>query len=170
MKNKKYINRFISFNFSDRKLPVSGFLLDYTDEWTLLKYNPVDYVIEGYILLRNKNIKGYLRGADEKWKEDVLKLKGIQPCKEEHIPLDGIETILHHLSNTFGVFALYTKSKHVCYIGRLKSIDKKVLVMDLLNVKGKWDGEEQFKLNDIKVIEFDTDYINTLKLVLASRQ
>lgn len=48
---------------------------------------------------------------------------------------------------------------------KLKSIDEKSLVIDDLTTKGKWDGQMTFKTKDIRVIEFDTDYINSLKLL-----
>ena len=40
--------------------------------------------------------------------------------------------------------------------------------MDNLNPKGKWVGQMKFKVGDIRTIEFDTDYINSLKLVSTS--
>jgi len=40
-----------------------------------------------------------------------------------------------------------------------------LLTIDDFTTKGKWSGQEDFKVNDIRVIEFDTDYINSLKLV-----
>jgi hypothetical protein len=33
--------------------------------------------------------------------------------------------------------------------------------------EGEFDGEMSFKLDKIRVIEFDTDYINSLKLLVA---
>ena len=75
MTSKKYIGQFISIKYSDRINPISGFVIDYNDDWTLLKFNPVDYVIDGYIILRHKNIEGFQRNANEKFKEKVIMLK-----------------------------------------------------------------------------------------------
>ena len=55
-------------------------------------------------------------------------------------------------------------------MGRLKSIDNKELVMDDLNPKGKWEGQMKFRGGDIRVIEFDTDYINSIKLVSTTKK
>ncbi len=41
--------------------------------------------------------------------------------------------------------------------------------MDDLNPKGKWEGQMKFRNGDIRVIEFDTDYINSLKLVSTKK-
>jgi hypothetical protein len=50
-------------------------------------------------------------------------------------------------------------------LGRLTSIDEKELVIENLDPKGKFTGERTFKVKDIRSVEFDTDYINSLKLV-----
>ena len=41
--------------------------------------------------------------------------------------------------------------------------------MDNLNPKGKWEGQMKFRIGDIRTIEFDTDYINSLKLVSTNK-
>lgn len=135
-----------------------------------MEYNPVDYVIDGYTILRHKNIEGFRRDSHEKWREKVINLKGLKPTNKEIIPLTDLETILKYLTENFGVFQVYTKSEAACYLGRLKSIDKKELIMDNLNPKGKWDGQIKFRTIDIRVIEFDTDYINSLKLVSTTEK
>lgn len=134
-----------------------------------MKNNPVDYIIDGFIVFRHKNIEYLRRGADEKWIEKVINLKGLQPTHKDSIPLTDLETILKYLTDNFGVFQVYTKSETACYLGRLKSIDNKQLVMDKLNPKGKWSGQIKFRTGDIRVIEFDTDYINSLKLVSTTK-
>ncbi len=169
MKKKKHIGQLISIKFTDRKTPISGLVLDYNNDWTLMKYNPVDYQIDGYIIFRHKNIKGFRRDQEEKWIEKVIKLKGLQLNESDVIPIANLETILNYLTENFGVFQVYTKSEAACYLGRLKSINEKELIMYNLNAKGKWEGLLKFTIEEIRVIEFDTDYINSLKLVLESK-
>jgi hypothetical protein len=168
VKKKKHIGQLVSVQFKDRKTPIYGYVVDYNDDWTLMKYNPVDYIIDGYVIFRHKNIESVNRGTDEKWREKVINLKGLQPTDKDIVPLTDLETILKYLTDNFGVFQVYTKSEKACYLGRLKSIDHKELVLDTLNTKGKWDGQMKFRTRDIRVIEFDTDYINSLKLVSIS--
>ena len=165
MKKKKHIGQLVSVKFTDRKTPIYGYVVDYNDDWTLMKHNSGDYIIDGYIIFRHKNIEGFRRDTDEKWREKVINLKGLQTTDKEIIPLTDLETILKYLTDNFGVFQVETKSETACYLGRLKFIDKKELVIDYLNPKGKWDGQMKFRTSDIRVIEFDTDYINSLKLV-----
>lgn len=162
---KKHVGELILIKFTDRKTPICGVVVDYNDDWTLMKFNPVDYVIDGYVLFKHKNIEGFSKDAEEKFRDKVIKLKGGKVGKEDLIPLSDLASILTHLAKKFDVFKLETKSEKVCYLGRLKSLDRKELVIEYLDPEGKWEGQMKFRLNDIRVIEFDTDYINSLMLV-----
>lgn len=44
MKNKKHIRQLVSVKFTDRKTPIDGYVVNYNDDWTLMKYNPDDYI------------------------------------------------------------------------------------------------------------------------------
>ena len=170
VKIKKYIGQIVSFKLKDRKELISGYIIDYNDDWTLLKFNPVDYIIDGYVILRNNNIKAFCREEDEKWREKVINLKGLKPNNNDLIPLTNLENILTYLTDKFGIFQVYKKSGNACYLGRLKSIESEKLVMDDIDTKGKWTGKLKLKTIDISVIEFDTDYINSLKLILKTKK
>jgi len=161
---KKYIGRLIKLKFKDID-PINGILLDYNDDWILIKSNPVDYILDGYFVIRNKNLKSIEYGVNEKWTEKIIKLKRIGTPVKARISLESFDKIIRTLTKKYGVFTIYKKENSVCWLGRLKSIDKSFLVIDDLNPKGKWDGQMEFKINDIRIIEYDTDYINSLKLV-----
>jgi hypothetical protein len=94
MTNKKYIGQLVSIRYSDRPTPTFGFVIDYSDDWILLKYNPVDYIVDGYIILRNKNIEGIRRDANEKFREKVIILKKQHLPVLSDFPLTDLETIL----------------------------------------------------------------------------
>jgi hypothetical protein len=48
----KYL-RLITIRFDDKR-NFSGFLIDWTEDWILIKNNPVDFIIDGYTILKNK--------------------------------------------------------------------------------------------------------------------
>lgn len=169
MKKKKYIGQLLSIRFTDRKEVISGIVIDYNDDWMLMKNNRVDYVIDGFVIIRQKNIKEFVRDAEVKWHEKVIKLKGISSDETEIIPLHDLKTILEYLNANAGLFLIFTKSESACYVGRFNSLDSRELTIDSFDTKGKWDGQMSFRPGDIRVIEFDTDYLLSLKLVLSAR-
>ncbi|MEP6583778.1 MAG: hypothetical protein ABJA90_05915 [Ginsengibacter sp.] len=167
---KKYIGQLVSIKYIDRPTPIFGFVIDYNDEWTLLKHNPVDYVVDGYIILRHKNVEGFLRGSGEKFREKVIMLKKQQLPHFSDFPLTDLDTILSSLTKRYGLFQFELKTEKVCYLGKLKSLTQSKLIIDYLNPKGLWTKQMQFRPDDVRTIEFDTDYINSLKLISKSKK
>ncbi|MCW7471887.1 hypothetical protein ND863_20185, partial [Leptospira kanakyensis] len=67
MKEQKFINNVISFKVKNRKKSILGYLIQYNQDWTLLRHIPVDYVLDGFILIPNSNILEFQRNSDVKW-------------------------------------------------------------------------------------------------------
>ena len=99
---------------------------------------------------------------------NLLKKENIADFK--NFPLDSLYGILSHLTKKYGVFDFELKSEKSCYLGKLKSIKGKELTIYYLNPKGLWTKQMYFRINDIRTIEFDTDYINSLKLVSENKK
>ena len=171
-KKKKYIGQVVSFNvaYVSTEEIYMGYVVDYNDDWTLLKYNPVDFVRDGYIILRNKDVKSYKRDGIEKFHQKVLDLKGHAVTSEDKIPIDNIEIILNYLTDNFGAFQFNLRSDDYCYLGRVRTIINNTLTIDFLDNEGKWSEKRDYKLGNIRTIQFDTDYINSLLLVANSNK
>ncbi|MCV9929997.1 hypothetical protein OIU83_20220 [Flavobacterium sp. LS1R49] len=165
-----YLRQLISIEFEDRKEIFTGFLIDYTDDWILIKNNPVDFIIDGYVILKNKNIQSITRDSDNVFTESVIRLKGLKTNSDEIIPLRDLSSILTFITNKYEIFQIAKKSEKSVYLGKLIKLDDEELVIDFLETRGKFGGELSINPNKIRVIEFDTDYINSLKLLVNERK
>ncbi|WP_348825060.1 hypothetical protein [Flavobacterium aestuarii] len=163
---EKYLRQLISIEFEDKKDIFSGFLIDWTEDWILLKNNPVDFIIDGYTILKNKNVKSIIQDKDHEFTEKVIKLKGLKTSAEEIIPLKDLPSIIFFLADRYEIFQIATKSDKAVYLGKLIELNDEELIIDFMGTEGDFEGEMSFKLHKIRVIEFDTDYINSLKLVV----
>lgn len=169
-KSKKIIGRYFSFKVRDWEKPIKGFLIDYSEEWILILNNPEDYIIDGYILLSFK----YYDSLDTKYSlkqlltEKILRLKDF-PTKALPIPLDNLDSILSAITKKYKVFAFHRRAEYKFRVGKLKSIDKKQLVIHALDPDAEWIGPNKFRVSDIRTIEFDTDYLNSLMLVAKKK-
>lgn len=163
---EKYLRQLISIEFDDKKEIFTGFLIDWTEDWILLKNNPVDFIIDGYTILKNKNVKSIIQDKDHEFTERVIKLKGLKTSAEEIIPLKDLSSIINFLADKYEIFQIAKKSDKAVYLGKLMEINEEELVIDFLGLEGEFEGEMSFKLNKIRAIEFDTDYINSLKLIV----
>lgn len=161
----EYLSRLITIEFSDRKETESGFLIDFSVDWILLKSNPIDFIVDGYTIIRNKNIKAIKQEESELFTEKVLRLKKLEPKENEKIPLENIIEIFKYINDRFGIFQFYKKSSKAIYPGRLAEIDIDIITIDWIDTKGNWAEERSFKLDKIRIIEFENDYLKSLKLV-----
>jgi hypothetical protein len=94
-----------------------------------------------------------------------LKLKKQDLIDKSPIIIDNIETILKDITQKFRLFLFYLKSEKICYVGNVYEINNKILTINNLDTRGKWLKKRDFRINDIRVIQFDCDYVNSLKLV-----
>lgn len=169
MMKRKYIGQLVSVKFTDKESAVEGIVIDYSDDWLLMKESCFDYDIDGYAIVRLKKIASMDRGSREKWREKVILLKGHGPRKKYLVPLTDLGAILTFLSKKYEVFMFDTKSERSCYLGKLRSINTKELVIDYMTPKGVWAKTMTFRPGDVRIIRFENDYVNSLKLVSKSK-
>jgi len=124
---KKYLGQLLTlkFEYTDEIVEYTGYLLDFNDEWVLLKYNNVDYVVDGYIVLRNKYVSHFKRDSREKFIQKILDLKGQQPKDNEKIPIADLKTMLTHLSEKFGMFQFNMRTNKTSWLGKVKKNNRR---------------------------------------------
>ncbi len=167
---EKYLRQLISIEFQDKKELHTGFLIDYSDDWILLRNNPVDFIVDGFVILRNKNIERIHRDEDHEFTEKVIRLKGLKTNAEDIIPIRDLASIISFIDRKYGIFQIAKKSAKSAYLGKLIELNQEELTIDFLDIRGKFGGELSFNPEKIRVIEFDTDYINSLKLVAQENE
>jgi hypothetical protein len=167
---EKNLRQLISIEFEDKKEIFTGFLIDYSDDWILLRNNPVDFIVDGYILLKNKNVKSIHRDEDHEFTEKVIRLKGVKTNAEDIIPIKDLASIVTFLDKKYGIFQIAKKSSKSAYLGKLIELNKEELTIDFLDIRGEFGGELSFNPDKIRVIEFDTDYINSLQLIVRDEE
>jgi len=167
---EQYLRQLVEIEFQDKKQIFTGFLIDYSDDWILLRNNPVDYILDGFVVLRNKNIEAIHRDEEHIFTEKVIRLKGININTEDIVPIQDLNSILNFLDQKYTIFQLAKKSSKAVYLGKLISLTEDELLINFLETRGNFGGELAFNPEKIRVIEFDTDYINSLKLVVSENQ
>ncbi len=176
------IGRVLTFKHSDRRQTYTGIVLGTSDEWTLIR-REFDYAEDGYHLLRHKNLTTE-RGEKERFTEQVLACQWPKGKSVKDMPLSDLGKILAYLTERYGVFSLEERREDMCWLGRLASVDQRILAIHDLDTRGRWNspgsdvpevrrgtkGLRYFQPWAIRIIAFDTPYINALKLVESMRR
>ena len=171
--NQKDIGKLFSFKFqyTDCEEIYSGYLIDFNKDWTLIKYNSADYVVDGYIILKNKYVTAHKRDNQEKFTQKILDLKGQKPTSKEKIPLTDLKTIFKYLSSKYGLFQFDMKTSKSCWIGKVKRITDSEMKIDYLTPKATWSTTmPPYKLGNIRTIRFNHDYLHSLLLIAKKKK
>lgn len=140
---------------------VVGLWLAENEDWLLLRQIPVDYVVDGYVLLAKEHIVS--REPDKRYRkqtEQILKLKEI---KAELPPsFQFLETVemLRWVERQYGLVEFATKEESA-FFGWIYKADVVHLWVDSLTPKAKVDVRDResspYVISAIQIISFDTD-------------
>lgn len=163
---KKYKESLISLKLKSRRMPVDGIVIDYDKDWTLLKYNPVDYVLDGYILVNNKKVKGFQRSQEELFKEKIIKLKTITLMNTNASAIFNLESIVAMLVSRNDLLQIETSSESVTCVGYASLINEESILLSSVNPNGKKGSKRSIPINEIRTIQYENDYLTSLKLYI----
>ncbi|WP_108866201.1 hypothetical protein [Aquimarina aquimarini] len=149
----------------------TGLLIDENEEWILVKHIPVDYVIDGFKLYRKSAIKK----RKSKTKQDkiarVLKLKNIESTPPDTFRFANILDILKWSEEKYGLFEFQDYHAELFY-GKLNTEKENIFTIDLITPNGniKKEYEYDFLTDDIIAITFETDYFESIRLLMNDQQ
>ncbi len=162
---KKYLGKLVSIKMTKRSNSIEGLVIDYNDEWTLLKYCPIDFLIDGYCLINNSKVLGFKQAIEEKFKEKVILLKGQGVNKKDAMPIADFTTMIEAIKSKSDLIQIELKREDVTFVGGVKSTNNESLKIQSITPKGGKGKIEVFDAKDIWTIQFDNDYTNSLSLV-----
>lgn len=171
--NKNILNKVFAFTFQyiDCEDIYTGYVIDFSENWLLMKLITDDYVANGYIILNTKFIKDNKRDEQQRFTQKILDLRCEKPTQKDKIPLTDLKTIITYISDKFGLFLFDMRTHKSCWLGKVKSITGNDLKIDYLNPRAIWSTTmPPFKLGNIRTIQFNNDYINSLLLVAQKKK
>lgn len=152
-----------SFKIKDRKLEESGLLIDEGEDWYLIRYLLTDYMVDGYMLLNKKYVDKISRDENVIFTEKVLIANQKTSYKlKTTIPL-ATDTLFEYLYNKQIVFQIDNKDVNACWIGKILTLTDKSIFLTPISPIAEWEtAYYTFRKNNIRLITFDSDYINSL--------
>lgn len=131
------------------------------NDWILIE-NLIDYSIDGLGIINKKYIKSVCRAEKEILTEKILEANHRVKRDKIPIPLDT-NSMIEYLYRNKVVFQISLKDDTYVFIGMIEKILKKSFYIKRINAKGIWmDSLMLFRIDHIRSLEFDTEYINSL--------
>lgn len=164
---KPQVGNLVELKYKDSEELIEGVLLATNDNFSLLLQNTFDYETDGYIICNHQKIEYYRSTPEQDFKALVLKLKGVHEQSHPNIKMESVKQMLQDIKQGYGMcqLALYSE-EDACYVGYYQSVKGKDVVLKDVDIWGVPDDEEgYYPLNDIRTIEFGTDYLKSLQLV-----
>ncbi len=159
--------KFLTFIISARKEPFSGIILDYNDEWVLIR-RCFDYRLDGYTIFKKKGKRVETVYSDyEKVASTILKKKGYNYRKDKKIPINDLKGILDFITQNNILLQLDTKSGDAFDVLKfIKQKDNDLFIFRELTIRVKWRYTLELSPKEIDFISFDNDYLNSLRLLI----
>jgi hypothetical protein len=159
-----------SISLKDSKDTVTGLIVDLSKDWLLIKYIPVDYVVDGYMIVSKGVIKKHWRKDEEKFKELVLKAKGVTAKSNFLISKASQISPLKKLQQKKMLLQLNLGKEDICYVGKIIEIKDDSFVLEKMGTKANWLDLAFYDLESIWTIQFNNDYLKSLIAYNKSKQ
>ncbi|WP_101690185.1 hypothetical protein [Dysgonomonas massiliensis] len=156
-------NKFYSFKIKDRKQEEFGFLIEEDEEWYLIRHLFTDYMIDGYMLINKSYVSKVNRDDKAIFTENVLIAnKKTSYSLDMNIPLTT-EMLFKYIFEKQIVIQIDNKDENKCWIGKILDSTNKSIFLTPISPVGEWDtAYYTFRKKNIRLISFDSDYINSL--------
>ncbi len=164
---KRFIDKLLQFDRGKCEISryINGYLLDSSDDWSLIQAVDRDIYFNGYSVLANKTIKRYrILNDGNHMVHRALRKLGYIPKKPKGIQLNDIHSIVMSVNRIFSLLIISRElwKNDVCQIGSIAQITKKTITLATIDTEAEHDGFFRICSKDITAIEFGSHYDKAL--------
>jgi hypothetical protein len=147
---------------------VDGYVVGVSDDFVLMHILDPNLYLNGYSVLRVGDIADiHILNSAESFMDRALKLRGIEPVLQPGIDLTGLPALLESANQHYPLITLHCENldENICYIGRIRKMAEKKLVLEEINPCAQWERVRCYKFKDITRVDFGGGYESALALV-----
>lgn len=148
-----------------------GIVISENEDWILVKHIPNDYVVDGYKIYNKTFIKRRKPISEEDNLTIVLKLKNVNLNIPDNFKFSSTLDLLKWSEKKYGLFEFQDYSETELFYGKLNKILGNEFVIDMILSDGTFENEYEFNflIDKIRVITFETDYFESIRLLMNYR-
>ena len=157
------INKLMIIKVKINRYPntISGVYLYENEEFVVMLNNPVDYVIDGIYFINKNYIKNI--EIDQDIISNKILLHKASLYNTDNMNFSNFKKILQYLLNKQQLIEFYLDKQSYTLIGRIISIDNKVIKVNLVDTQSSFLKKEKISYNKIRVLAINTDYVDALE-------
>ncbi len=161
-----------SYKIKGWKEKETGVLISENEDWILVNHIPADYTLDGFKLYRKRFVKKRISKTSEKQIERVLNLKGKKTPELKEFVFNNVLETLKWSEKKYGLFEFQDKGETELFYGKINRTENDILIIDMVKSNGKVeiDYDFEFSLNKIRSITFETDYFESIRLLMADER
>jgi hypothetical protein len=158
-----FLGKYSSFKSGKGKFNLTGIVLSCNERYTLVR-NISDYQLNGFTVFKNDMVE-ICKDKYEKTTGRILEAREYSYTNDPIAPLDSLESLLSYINQHYQLLSLFTpKGDTMDVVKYLKRKNDKFLFQEL-TVDAKWRHKLDLPEKESKIIQFDTVYLNSLKLI-----
>jgi hypothetical protein len=163
MQEENDINKQMIIKVKINRYPntISGVYLYENEEFVVMLNNPVDYVIDGIYFINKNYIKNI--EIDQDIISNKILLHKASLYNTDNMNFSNFKKILQYLLNKQQLIEFYLDKQSYTSIGRIISIDNKVIKVNLVDTQSSFLKKEKISYNKIRVLAINTDYVDALE-------
>lgn len=166
--NNEFVGRVVSIKIRAGAV-LNGILRAAGSKWVLLRYIPVDYVVDGLVLINTKYISNVGASDSDLFKEQILKLKNVDFVANDRLNLETTEQLFSELRKQGDLVRIELKDHNKSYVGKITVVREKSMKVQLIDTRCNKLSEETFLYNKLRAIYFHDDYLQSLELYNDSK-
>ncbi|GEM_PF-981134 len=118
-----------------------GFIIDFNEEYLVLKKFTVESLFDGISVLRRDDITRINWGGNDIESTFKLIYKKDYELEIKHINLESMETIVKSVSKDFNHITVYVQDidSNICLIGQVEDLDDETLILDSFGTRATLD-------------------------------
>ena len=162
--------KLIKFKIRRFKELVTGILLASGTQWSLIRLNVVDYVLDGFQFTNKKYVVSESEIEEGTMEYRVLSVKN----RKEDTPafdcpnlLDEVDSLYSFLKSNETLVAVGLHRQNIIYVGKIKDVGAKSFALDTYSTELQKTGIMNIEFAKVRYVQIHTDYPDSLSLLLG---
>jgi hypothetical protein len=162
------MRRFRRIKIKGYKGLLDGLLVSTGKTWTLFRDNPYDYLLDGFVFVRNKFLLREIESEAVTFKREIFDLKGEFIDNYIDLNLDADRELFSYFQRTGGLVSVARHVEHSILVGWVEEVYDRSFRIRLVDRRGTILGTRNLSYDVVRSVGFSNDYLKSLMLMMRS--